>query len=220
MPFAARVQCVLFDLDGTLLDPAPDLVTAVNRILEGAGVSPRSAAELTPLISQGAPAMLRHGLGDRTDGFEALLQRMLDFYERNVAVKTRLYDGMDRVLEVLERAEIPWGIVTNKLARFTDPLVRSLGLHHRASCVISGDTTGQRKPHPLPVLEACRRIVRHPSKCLFVGDALSDIQAAQRAGMAALAATYGYLAVDDEPAHWAADGLIGRPEDLLRWLGR
>lgn len=220
MPVTTGIRGVLFDLDGTLLDTAPDLIAAVNGALQEAGFAARPAAELTPLISRGAPAMLRHGLGGPTEKFEPLLQRMLDFYQGNIALHTRLYEGMDRVLDYLDRSAVPWGIVTNKLARFTDPLVRSIGLDRRAACVISGDTTGQRKPHPLPLLEACRRIDLEPAACLFVGDALSDIQAARGAGMSALAARYGYLAEDDEPEHWAADGLIDQPEELLFWLGR
>ncbi|MCU0736585.1 MAG: HAD-IA family hydrolase [Methylotetracoccus sp.] len=218
MPAKSEICGVLFDLDGTLLDTAPDLIFAVNSALREVGLPESSDAELTPLISRGAPTMLRRGLGGSMEPFEPLLERMLDLYQSNVAVHTRLFQGMDRVLDSLDRASIPWGIVTNKLSRFTDPLIRALRLDQRTPCVISGDTTRERKPHPLPLLEACKRITRDPAGCLFVGDALSDVEAGRRAGMSTLAAVYGYLAEDDQPEQWAADGLIGHPEELIPWL--
>ncbi len=218
MPATSGIRSILFDLDGTLLHTAPDLIFAVNTALREAGLPEASAAELTPLISRGAPAMLRHGLGGSPAPFEPVLQRMLDVYEGNVAVHTRLFEGMERVLAYLERQWIPWGIVTNKLSRFTDPLMRALRLEQRTACVISGDTTGQRKPHPLPLLEACKRIASDPAAYVFVGDARSDVEAGRRAGMPTLAAVYGYLAEGDDPQQWAADGLIDHPEDLIAWL--
>lgn len=213
-----RIRGVLFDLDGTLLDTAPDLVAAVNAALQHGGYPPRPPDELKPLISEGAPAMLRGGLGEQPAEFGPLLERMLDIYETHIAVHTRFFDGMERVLEFLEQAALPWGIVTNKLSRFTDPLMQALGIDLRTGCIISGDTTEERKPHPLPLLEACRRLGRRPADVVYIGDAALDIEAGRRAGMATVAAAYGYLRPEDRPDQWGADALIERPEDLIPWL--
>lgn len=212
------IRGVLFDLDGTLLDTAPDLVFAVNAALQQGGCAPRPADELKPLISEGAPAMLRGGLGEQAAEFEPLLERMLDIYEHNIAVHTRFFEGIEEVLEFLDHAALPWGIVTNKLSRFTNPLLQALRIDRRTGCIVSGDTTAERKPHPLPLLEACRRLRREPSECVYIGDAAQDITAGRRAGMATLAAAYGYVRGDDSPEEWGADGLIRRPEDLIPWL--
>jgi len=212
------IRGVLFDLDGTLLDTAPDLVFAVNTALEEEGFDTCRSEDLKPLISGGAKAMLRHAVSERRPEFDRLLQRTLNIYEKNVAVHTRFFDGMESLLDHLEQTGLPWGIVTNKMSRFTEPLARVLGLSQRADCIISGDTTPERKPHPLPMLEACKRLARQPEQCVYVGDAAHDIAAGRRAGMATLAAVYGYLGPDDEPHVWGADGLVHRPLDIARWL--
>ncbi len=212
---------VLFDLDGTLLDTAPDLVQACNIAACEAGLLPQSLEVLKPLVSGGAPAMLRQILaanGCESDDFDSLLERMLSLYEQNIAVHTRFFEGMDAVLEALEYRGLNWGIVTNKQTRFTNPLLESLGLHSRAGCVISGDTLAESKPHPLPMLEACRRIGNSPWQCVYIGDARRDIEAGQNAGMSTLAALYGYVPENDPAHRWGADGLLHRPADLLDWL--
>ncbi|MFM8330632.1 MAG: HAD-IA family hydrolase [Candidatus Methylumidiphilus sp.] len=211
---------VLFDLDGTLLDTAPDLAVACNTASAEFGLRPQPLEALRPSVTYGASAMLLQVLAaDPQDvDFDSLLQRMLCLYEENIAVQTRFFEGMDIVLDELEARGLRWGIVTNKHARFTDPLLRQLDLHSRSGCVISGDTLAECKPHPLPMLEACRRIGAAPQASVYVGDARRDIEAGQNAGMATLAALYGYVP-DDDPAHgWGADGLLGQPLDLLAWL--
>jgi 2-phosphoglycolate phosphatase len=216
-----RVSAVLFDLDGTLLDTAPDLVFAANAALAEAGIPTRSMDELKPCISGGAAAMLRCALnGDHEEPlFERVLQRTLALYQIHVADRTRFFDGVESVLATLDRHGIPWGIVTNKTSRFTDPLLEKLNLADRARCVVSGDTTSEKKPHPLPLLEACRRLNLSPEACVYVGDAPGDVKAGRCAGMATLTALYGYIGTDAAPHNWGADGLLETPRDLLPWLG-
>ncbi len=211
---------VLFDLDGTLLDTAPDLVHACNTAAREAELAPLPLDSLRPLISGGASAMLRHTLeaNKREVDFDRLLQRMLTLYQQNIAIHTRFFQGMDAVLDEVEKRGLRWGIVTNKHSRFTESLLQSLNLHERPGCVISGDTMPKSKPHPMPMLEACRRIGSVPEECVYIGDARRDIEAGKNAGMATLAALYGYVPEDD-PAHgWGADGLLNQPLDLLAWL--
>lgn len=212
---------VLFDLDGTLLDTAPDLVRACNVAAAEWGLREQSTDLLRPFISYGAEAMLTRILEANGNIAEplGLMDRILALYEENVAVQTRFFDGMEAVVDELEHRGLPWGIVTNKLSRYTDPLLLSLGLLERPGCVISGDTLPEKKPHPLPMLEACRRIGNVPPQdCVYIGDARRDILAGKNAGMATLAAVYGYVPNDD-PAHtWGADGLLEKPLDLLSWL--
>jgi len=220
MALNPTISAVLFDLDGTLLDTAPDLVFAANAALAEADLPPRSADELKPCISGGAAVMLRCAFnGDCEQAlFERVLQRMLALYQVHVADRTRFFGGVESVLGELERRGIPWGIVTNKMSRFTDPLLAKLNLAGRAGCVVSGDTTAEKKPHPLPLLEASRRLNLTPDECVYVGDASGDVEAGRRAGMTTLTALYGYIAADDTPHDWGADGLLATPGDLLPWL--
>ena len=214
------LRSVLFDLDGTLLDTAPDLAFACNTAVLEAGLEPQAIADLKPLISGGAPAMLRYTLAQnsRPVPFEPLLERMLELYQSNIATHTRFFDGVETVLDELERRNLSWGIVTNKITRFTEPLLQALNFQDRPGCVISGDTVPEKKPHPLPMLEACRRIGSEPQECVYIGDARRDIEAGRNAGMITLAALYGYVGASD-PAHtWGADNLIEQPLDLLTWL--
>ena len=216
-----HLRGVLFDLDGTLLDTAPDLVAACNTACLEFGLTPQSQEALRPQISGGAPAMLAYTAaanGRELDDFDRLLERMLSLYETNIAVHTGFFQGMAEVLDEVESRGMAWGIVTNKTSRFTDPLLERLGLHTRPGCVISGDTTAQAKPHPLPMLEASRRIGSPPEACVYVGDARRDIEAGKNAGMATLAALYGYIPEDDPAHEWGADALLQRPTDILAWL--
>ena len=215
-----HLRGVLFDLDGTLLDTAPDFVLACNAAAAEFGLRGLTLERLRTEVSNGAPAMLRILLdeNEREVDFDALHQRMLALYEENIAVHTRFFAGMEAVLDEVEARGLSWGIVTNKQRRFTEPLLRVLDLHERTGCAISGDTLAECKPHPLPMWEACRRIDVAPGACVYIGDARRDIEAGQNAGMATLAALYGYVPADD-PAHaWGADGLLSQPSDLLAWL--
>ena len=227
---AARpaVTAVLFDLDGTLLDTAPDLVFALNSALAEAGLPACPEDTAKPFISGGARAMveywfestrnLRPDPSDPKAERERLVDRMLDLYEAHVADRTRFFDGVEAVLDELDSRDLPWGIVTNKSRRFTEPLVDALQLSGRTGCIISGDTTAEKKPHPLPLLEATRRLGQRAEECVYVGDAAKDMVAGRRAGMATLTALYGYIGVDDEPLAWGGDGVLARPQDLLSWL--
>jgi phosphoglycolate phosphatase len=220
MPLKPPLRSVLFDLDGTLLDTAPDLAFACNAAAREAGLEPQPLAALKPLISGGASAMLRHILGaSRQEAdFTPLIERMLALYEENIAVHTRFFDGMETVLDELESRQLTWGIVTNKVTRFTEPLLQSLNLLERPACIISGDTLPEQKPHPMPMLEACRRIGCQPAQCVYIGDARRDIEAGRNAGMATLVALYGYVGADDPAESWGADGLLRHPHELLIWL--
>lgn len=213
------INTLLFDLDGTLLDTAPDLVAAVNQVLLYEERPALPLAQLRPYVSGGASVLLRRAFGENqeTQRFQRRLQHMLDYYLANIAVHTRLFDGMGVILEYLESRQIPWGIVTNKPGWLTQPLLDALGLAARSACTISGDTVAEKKPHPLPMLEACRRLDRAPDHCAYVGDDSRDIQAGRAAGMTTLAAVYGYVPEGDDPACWGADGLLHAPGDLLPW---
>ncbi|MDX1605289.1 MAG: phosphoglycolate phosphatase [Candidatus Competibacterales bacterium] len=212
--------CVLFDLDGTLLDTAPDLGQALNRLLAERGRSPLSAERIRPVVSHGSIGLLGLGFGVAAGHpeFESLRARFLALYGAALAEQTTLFPGMAAVLQTLERRGMPWGVVTNKPAALTEPLLAALGLAARAACIVSGDSVARAKPDPLPLLHACARIGVAPDRCLYVGDAERDVQAGRRAGMTTLVARYGYLAADERPEAWGADGLIDSPQALCDWL--
>jgi phosphoglycolate phosphatase len=220
---APIIQAVLFDLDGTLLDTASDLVSAANAALGEMGYAPLPLPVLRPHVSAGAGAILLAGLtrhaGDPAR-LDDLLPVMLQAYRDNIARHTRLFEGMDAVLDALEARGLPWGVVTNKPAWLTDPLLEALDLHTRAACVVSGDTVAEKKPHPLPMLEAARRVNRDAAACVYVGDAGRDMEAGRRAGMRTVGALYGYLHESDDPNEWGADAFLDDPRDLLPWLER
>jgi len=216
------VRAVLFDLDGTLADTAPDLAGALNRLLEEQGREPVPLERARPATSSGARGMLRVGLGIDPEHAEyaSLKARFLDLYAGDVCRETRLFDGVSELLAALERLAIAWGVVTNKPERFTVPLLEALELLERAACVVGGDTAERAKPHPDPLLQAARALGLPPADCLYVGDDRRDVQAARAAGMPVLAAGYGYLGEDGDPLAWGADAVIGHPLDVLNHLGR
>jgi phosphoglycolate phosphatase len=217
---APRCRAVLFDLDGTLADTAPDLAGALNTLLAELGRPSLPLATIRPHVSHGASALLRFALGvaRESPGYDDLLQRFLALYRGAIAAQTRLFDGMPALLAAAEARGLPWGVVTNKPAWLTDPLMAALGLTARAGCIVSGDTTAYAKPHPEPLLHASRVLAVPPAACLFVGDAERDIEAGRRAGMRTLVARFGYLGPDDRPASWGADGLVDSPGEILAWL--
>ncbi|MEW7975908.1 MAG: HAD-IA family hydrolase [Candidatus Sedimenticola endophacoides] len=218
---ATRIRVVLFDLDGTLADTAPDLANALNHTLRGHGREPLPLEAIRPHVSHGGMVLIRFGFGIGADHpqFEIYRRDLLDFYLANIARETRLFDGMERVLDTLEGEGIAWGVVTNKPAWLTDPLMRALGLDRRAACIVSGDTLRYSKPRPEPILHGCALAGASPGECLYVGDAERDIEAGRRAGTATLVALFGYLGEGDEPARWGGDGLLNHPAELLDWLG-
>jgi N-acetyl-D-muramate 6-phosphate phosphatase len=214
------IGAVLFDLDGTLADTAPDLVGALNLLLAEQGMPAVPLERLRPYASAGARGLLHEGMGIApVDArFETLRARFLDLYAGNLCVDTRLFPGMERVLFQLEQKPIFWGVVTNKPARFTIPLINALGLAHRTSCVVSGDTTPYSKPHPAPLLHAAETLGLPSHACLYVGDDLRDVQAARAAGMPVLAAAFGYLGDAGEPRDWGADAVIDHPGEIMTFL--
>jgi N-acetyl-D-muramate 6-phosphate phosphatase len=210
---------LLLDLDGTLLDTAPDMGGALNRLLRENGRAELPLAEIRPHVSHGAAALVRLGFGaEDPDAFEARRQRFLALYALDLASGTRLFPGFEAVLSRLAAATLPWGIVTNKPTALTLPLLEATGLAARAGCVVCGDTFAERKPHPRPMLHAAQTLGLAPADLLYVGDAERDIEAGRAAGMRTLAARFGYLAADEDPGAWRPDGVIDRPEDLLPWL--
>ncbi len=215
-----RPLAVLFDLDGTLLDTAPDLAGALNHVRSEDGLDALPYALVRPCISRGSHALMRLGytLAADTPAYETRRQRLLAWYRAHIAEQTALFPGMDDVLLTLERNGQPWGIVTNKPGWLTQPLLAAVALNLRAACVISGDTLAHSKPHPAPILAATAELGLSPQDCLYVGDAENDALAAQAAGMRCVIAGYGYLAPDDCPAQWPMAGMIDRPSDLLAWL--
>jgi N-acetyl-D-muramate 6-phosphate phosphatase len=218
LPLASRA--VLFDLDGTLADTAPDLAYVLNLQLRAHGCPQLPVTALRPYVSHGARGMLRAGFGlEAGDAdYGALRDEFLDLYERNLFRETRLFPGMAELLDGLDRRAIAWGIVTNKLERFTLPLIQALGLGARAGCVISGDTAPRAKPHPDPLFEASRRLGVEPNECSYVGDDERDVQASQAAGMTPVVALYGYLGDGRPPQEWGARAYIEHPLELLKLL--
>lgn len=212
------IAAVLFDLDGTLVDTAPDFVDALNRLRAELGYAAVPATQVQPSVSRGAAAMLRSALPEVADAETAWLARFLALYRERICVHSTLYPGMPEVLERIERARKPWGIVTNKPAFLTAPLLAALGLDRRAAVVVSGDTLPLRKPDPAPVLHACRLLDVAPASTLLVGDDERDIQAARAAGAIAVLAEWGYMTSDATPAAWGADHAVARPLALLPLL--
>ena len=210
-----RPRALLFDLDGTLADTAPDLAAAVNRLRADRGMQPTPYDVLRPTASAGARGMIgaAFGLTPADDGYEALRLAWFDNYQEAIAVHTTLFGGVHELLDGLTESGLKWGIVTNKPARFTDPLVPQIGLGH-AGCVVSGDTTGHAKPHPAPLLEGAARLGTAPHACWYVGDDLRDIEAGRAAGMVTVACAWGYCGAI-EPSNWGADYLLDTPADLL-----
>ena len=212
----AGMRAVLFDLDGTLADTAPDLAAAANAMRLARALAPLPFSLMRPVASQGARGLLRIAL-ERTpeDGdYEPLRVEFLTRYEQALDVHTRLFDGMTNLLDALEAHGLRWGIVTNKAARFTTPVIASLHLTTRAAVVVAGDTTPHVKPHPAPLLHAAKQMGVAPEACVYVGDDLRDIVAGHAAGMRTAAAAWGYCA-DGDPRGWGADAVVETPRDLL-----
>ena len=220
MPKDFKLSCVLFDLDGTLVDTAPDLILYLNKALSQHGFAPVSADAIKPFISYGAAAMINESLHHAiSDALKAdILETMLDIYQNNIAQHSVFFKGMTDTLAAIEAQGLKWGVVTNKRERFTRPLMEAFKLTDRAACIISGDTTANPKPHVEPMLAACKQAAVKPQECVYIGDASHDIIAGKNAQMKTLVALYGYLKPSDEPATWGADALIESPEQLTTWI--
>lgn len=214
------IEAVLFDLDGTLADTAPDMALTVNRMLENRGKPCVPVDAVRPHVSKGARGMIgaAFGLTPEDAGFQALREEFLALYEENLCVGTRLFPGMEELLARLEADGLAWGVVTNKFERFAVPLLESLGLGERAAVIVGGDTCPRPKPFPDPLLFAAASIGIAPMHTLYVGDDERDVQAARAAGMPVLAAAYGYLGDGAPPVLWGADGIVESPGGIGDWM--
>lgn len=218
--FISPFNVVLFDLDGTLVDTAPDLGFALNTLLEQEGHHPLDHARIRPVASHGSAGLLKLGFGIETEDpvFPALQQRFLTLYADNIARESALFIGMQQVLDGLSSQGIRWGVVTNKPSFLTNPLMEALHLTEAAACIVSADTTPFSKPHPAPMLHACELVDAKPVDCIYIGDAERDIQAAHNAHMRSVVALYGYISETDEPEAWQADCMINHPYEILQWI--
>lgn len=213
-------HAILFDLDGTLVDTAPDFIAIVNKLLVEENKSPLPPATIRNCVSNGARALitLAFGLEEDHPEFNCLRERLLDLYDSHLADESILFDGMENCLGIIEAKNIPWGIVTNKPSRFTDPLLNALNLHHRSATTICPDHVARSKPNPEPLFKACDTIKVKPEQCLYVGDHIRDIEAGKNAGMKTAAALYGYIGENEDPLNWQADFLLKSPHELIPLL--
>jgi len=224
MPSAVALQrpvkAVLFDLDGTFADTAPDLAAALNHVRATRHLPPLPLEVLRPQCSHGSRGLLKTGFGIKPDhpDYDMLRDIFLDYYANNICVHTRLFGDTAALLDELELRDIKWGIVTNKPHRYTVPLMQALDMDSRAACMISGDTCAHPKPHPEPMLKASETIKVSPDKCLYVGDDVRDMQAANASGMRGIIANYGYVGTDASVENWKAFGSINKPTELLAYL--
>lgn len=215
-----KIDSVLFDLDGTLLDTAPDMVHALNILRKQHGMPDLELQHIRPYVGQGAKMLLKLGFGvdENSHEYSLLLEKLLTAYDECLTRSTILFPQMASVLDHIEAKNIPWGIVTNKPARFTLNALHALDLSRRSACVICGDTLTNRKPHPEPILYACNILQRSPATTLYIGDAATDVIASKAAGTRSLVALYGYIGADEDPYDWKADGYIENAGEIINWL--
>jgi phosphoglycolate phosphatase len=215
------IRAVLFDLDGTLLDTAPDLCGALNELRLERGLEPMPFEALRPYSSKGARGLIGRGFA-HTEGEDRAVctARFLALYANRLARETRYFEEVPQLLDEIERTGIRWGIVTNKATYLTEPLLKAMDLATRPHVVVCGDTLHERKPSPLPLLHAAEKLDVSPAECLYVGDAESDMRAADAAGMLPLAVRFGYIAEEDKPHEWPAHAWLDSPLQLLDWLKR
>ena len=211
------IDTVLFDLDGTLVDTAPDMANALIQLLQEEEAPLLDYENIRPVVSNGSIALVQLGFPEVKDEYYLayLKQRYLEIYQENLYVDSCLFDGMETLLTHLENNQIKWGVVTNKPAWLTEPLLQQMGLDTRCSCIVSGDTTANRKPHPEPMFYACKLSNSQPENCIYVGDAERDISAGNSAGMQTVAALYGYIGEWENINNWQADCTIKQPQELI-----
>lgn len=211
---------ILFDLDGTLVDTAPDLGYALNLQRERHGLAPLPQCDIRPYASHGSKGLLAVGfnLVPEDGRFPAMREEYLNLYDQVFTRSPVLFDGIAEVLQEIEQRRIPWGIVTNKPRRFSEPLIKAMQLDQRVSCLVCGDDTVRAKPHPDTLLMACKMTGIKAGNCVYVGDAERDIQAGRAAGMKTIVALFGYIDADDNPGKWGADAMISSPAELLAFL--
>lgn len=211
------VRAILFDLDGTFADTAPDLGRALNKMRAERTLEPLPIAVMRAHASSGARGLIKLGfdLMPESEGYEGVRDRFLELYEENLFVDTRLFDGIPELLAMIEARGLPWGIVTNKAKRLAEPLLEKLGVAGRAACIVSGDSTPYIKPHPASLLRAAEMLSLPAAACLYVGDDLRDVQAARAAGMRFAAAGWGYLGEGVDPGLWHADAVASDPREVM-----
>ena len=214
------IQAVLFDLDGTLLDTVPDLVYVLNQIRIAESLPALPVSTIRPIANLGSKAMVKiaFGMEESDPGFKRMREQFLGLYEKHLADSTRFFPNVEKVLDHLDERQIPWGIVTNKLTRHTQPLLKAMGVDHRPACVICGDSLKTAKPDPAPIRYACELLQQMPKHCIYLGDALTDVTASKAAGTKSLVALYGYIHGDDDPFSWEADGYLEEPLELIQLL--
>ena len=214
------ISGVLFDLDGTLADTAPDLAYALNQTLLHHGKKELPFETIRPVVSHGGRALIKLGFDyePEHEDYETIRLYLLDVYLNNIVKHTTLFPGIEELLVEIEKKSIPWGIVTNKPGWLTDPLMKAMNLTHRAACIVSGDTCDNNKPHPEPMFYACEQAGINPETCLYVGDAERDIEAGRAAGMKTIGALFGYILVDEDPMDWQADVYINHPSEIKALL--
>lgn len=215
------IRAVLFDLDGTLADTAPDMARTVNAMREARRLPPVPLAQVRPHVSKGARGMIGAAFGVTPEHaeFAALREEFLAVYADNLCVDTRLFPEMEELLGLLEGRGIAWGVVTNKFEHLARSVIDGLGLASRTAVLVGGDTCARAKPFPDPLLHAAERLALSPAAVLYVGDDERDVQAARAAGMPVLAAGYGYLGDGPEPSRWGADAVVDSPAGIARWAG-
>lgn len=214
-----KIDGVLFDLDGTLLDTAADLTAALNHVLELKQLKALSTAEARSSISTGVSGLLALGGITPTDPiFPSLREKFLNYYRQHICIHTHLFHEVETLINYLQEKKRLWGIVTNKSANLTEELINKFPLLKNANCIIAGDTLKYSKPHPLPLLHACNCIGCPPENCIYVGDAKSDIKAANAAGMFSLIALYGFIGNNEDIDNWNASAKISSPLDIIQYL--
>jgi N-acetyl-D-muramate 6-phosphate phosphatase len=214
----SNIRTVLFDLDGTLIDTAPDMANALNLLLDEENKSTLPFASIRPVVSNGSEALVKLGFGENPIELDRLKKRYLEIYQANLCIDSKLFDGMAELLQYIEQHNMNWGVVTNKPGWLTEPLMQQIGLAHRAATIVSGDTTLNRKPHPEPMFHACVRAGSEPAQCIYIGDAQRDIEAGNNAGMRTVVALYGYIGDWENISAWNASHEIKQPLEILEFL--
>lgn len=215
-----KIDAVLFDLDGTLLDTAPDLTHAINLMLTKYGKQLVDYQSFRQYISQGSPAMLgkSFGVNENDDSYSELRQELFSCYRNNINTKTCYFPGIEELLNHLNESNITWGIVTNKPTDLTEQLLSHYTLMQQSQCIICGDTLSVKKPDPAPLLHACELLNINPNNTVYVGDSENDIIAANAANMTSIAVSYGYFPADTQPHQWQADITVNTANDIKKWI--